>query len=121
MLLATDIRTKCVQVYQFITKYYKPGVRVWLFGFSRGAFTVRSVAGMINNFGILCPTPKKSGMTPNEVREVEDNDWKRCGEVYTFYRSRDPMYHPKSKFSAKFKEVYSYRCMKPPKDPKPPI
>jgi uncharacterized protein (DUF2235 family) len=27
--------------------------RVWLFGLSRGAYTARAVAGMINNCGIL--------------------------------------------------------------------
>jgi uncharacterized protein (DUF2235 family) len=29
--------------------------QIWLFGFSRGAFTARSIAGMVNRFGILAP------------------------------------------------------------------
>jgi uncharacterized protein (DUF2235 family) len=39
-----------------VDKYKGPGLsRIWLFGFSRGAYTVRAVAGMINNCGILKP------------------------------------------------------------------
>jgi len=51
--LAADIKAKCVEVYEHIAKFFKPGDKVWLFGLSRGAFTVRRVAGMINNLGIL--------------------------------------------------------------------
>ncbi|TFW09506.1 DUF2235 domain-containing protein [Oxalobacteraceae bacterium OM1] len=39
--------------YQFLIEHYAPGDTVFLFGFSRGAFTVRAVAGMVNLFGIL--------------------------------------------------------------------
>lgn len=40
--------------YLFIARHYRVSTdRIWLFGFSRGAFTVRCVAGMINLFGIV--------------------------------------------------------------------
>ncbi|HEY7776604.1 MAG TPA: DUF2235 domain-containing protein [Kineobactrum sp.] len=39
--------------YRFIVQNYKPGDRLFLFGFSRGAYTVRCLAGMLNNCGIL--------------------------------------------------------------------
>jgi uncharacterized protein (DUF2235 family) len=32
---------------------YSPGDEIFLFGFSRGSFTCRSLAGMISEFGIL--------------------------------------------------------------------
>ncbi|MFI4931561.1 MAG: T6SS phospholipase effector Tle1-like catalytic domain-containing protein, partial [Burkholderiales bacterium] len=35
---------------------------IWLFGFSRGAFTARSIAGLINRFGIL--QPQMASMVP---------------------------------------------------------
>lgn len=41
------------QAYGFLVEHYQPGDRVFLFGFSRGAFTARCVAGMINLFGIV--------------------------------------------------------------------
>ena len=39
--------------YHWLVQKYEPGDRIHLFGFSRGAFTVRSLAGMICRFGIL--------------------------------------------------------------------
>jgi uncharacterized protein (DUF2235 family) len=44
--------------YRYIVQNYTPGDEIWLFGFSRGAYTVRSLCGLINNCGILKrPTP----------------------------------------------------------------
>ena len=39
--------------YQFICQNYVPGDEIYLFGFSRGAFTVRSLAGLITACGVL--------------------------------------------------------------------
>lgn len=39
--------------YRFIVQNYNPGDALFLFGFSRGAYTIRSLAGMLNNCGIL--------------------------------------------------------------------
>ncbi len=41
------------QAYLFIVEHYRPGDRIFLFGFSRGAYTVRSLAGMIGALGIV--------------------------------------------------------------------
>lgn len=44
--LALDVKRCCVTVYKFIAEHFNPEKsRVYLFGHSRGAFTVRSVAG----------------------------------------------------------------------------
>jgi uncharacterized protein (DUF2235 family) len=39
--------------YRFLVANYEDGDEIFLFGFSRGAFTARSVAGMVRNCGIL--------------------------------------------------------------------
>jgi uncharacterized protein (DUF2235 family) len=39
--------------YRFLVGNYEPGDELFLFGFSRGAFTVRSIVGMIRKCGIL--------------------------------------------------------------------
>ncbi|WP_020184622.1 DUF2235 domain-containing protein [Methylopila sp. 73B] len=39
--------------YRWLAEVYEPGDRIWLFGFSRGAFTVRSLSGMISRCGLL--------------------------------------------------------------------
>jgi uncharacterized protein (DUF2235 family) len=43
------------QAYGFLCEHYQPGDRLFLFGFSRGAFTVRAVSGLIDVFGLLRP------------------------------------------------------------------
>ncbi len=42
-----------VDNYRYIVQNYAPGDEIFLFGFSRGAYTVRSLSGLINNCGIL--------------------------------------------------------------------
>jgi len=42
-----------VDDYRYIVQNYAPGDEIFLFGFSRGAYTARSLCGLINNCGIL--------------------------------------------------------------------
>jgi uncharacterized protein (DUF2235 family) len=41
------------QLYKELVRIYDPGDRIFLFGFSRGAFTVRTLAGLIARCGLL--------------------------------------------------------------------
>jgi len=41
--------------YRFLCEVWAPGDRVWLFGFSRGAYTVRVLAAFIHVMGLLPP------------------------------------------------------------------
>jgi uncharacterized protein (DUF2235 family) len=41
--------------YRFIITNYEPGDKIFLFGFSRGAFTARAVAAMLHSVGLLHP------------------------------------------------------------------
>ncbi|CAN5615705.1 DUF2235 domain-containing protein [soil metagenome] len=40
--------------YRYLMDNYQDGDNIYLFGFSRGAFTVRALASLINVFGLLC-------------------------------------------------------------------
>lgn len=41
------------QLYLFLVNNYEPGDRIYIFGFSRGAYTARSLAGLIAMCGVL--------------------------------------------------------------------
>lgn len=41
------------QAYEFLCSTHKEGDRIFLFGFSRGAFTARAVGGMVNMYGLI--------------------------------------------------------------------
>jgi uncharacterized protein (DUF2235 family) len=47
--LENDIR----DAYVFLMQTYRPGDSIYLFGFSRGAFTVRAVASLIRMYGMI--------------------------------------------------------------------
>ena len=56
---------KVQDCYAFLSNVHDPGDRIYLFGFSRGAFTARSVAGMIAGFGV--PTVNMDNLTVSKI------------------------------------------------------
>ncbi|OLN85190.1 hypothetical protein CCHL11_04367 [Colletotrichum chlorophyti] len=52
-VLGKGIIQDIADVYRFVCDNYNPGDEVIIIGFSRGAFTARSVSGMICNIGLL--------------------------------------------------------------------
>ena len=52
--------------YEFLVDNFREGDRICLFGFSRGAFTVRSIAGIVDEFGIVRPAAQ--ALVPMLVR-----------------------------------------------------
>jgi uncharacterized protein (DUF2235 family) len=42
-----------IDAYRFLVETYEPDDELFLFGFSRGAFTARSLAGLLRNCGVL--------------------------------------------------------------------
>jgi uncharacterized protein (DUF2235 family) len=90
---ASAIGDECISVYKFIVENYTDEHEIWLFGFSRGAFTVRCVTGMINNCGIIKRLPS---YTDEEVHQL-------CFDVFRTYRSTLPQDKPHSDECEHFK------------------
>lgn len=76
--------------YRFLSLNYERGDEIYLFGFSRGAYTVRSLAGMIHCSGLL----DRPHIT-------------RASEAYELYRNRD--IKPKDRVAADYREEYGDR------------
>jgi len=74
--------------YRFLVHNYEIGDEVFLFGFSRGAYTVRSLLGLINNSSIL--------------RGSEAN---RIEEAFSLYKNPD--YSPKDDFSTNWRAEHA--------------
>ncbi|HIG42904.1 MAG: DUF2235 domain-containing protein [bacterium] len=51
--LGVGLSANIVDAYQFLVLNYEPGDDIFLFGFSWGAYTVRSLAGLLDSIGIL--------------------------------------------------------------------
>jgi uncharacterized protein (DUF2235 family) len=52
MAAGWGLKTNVRELYKALVEHYQPGDRVFLFGFSRGAFTVRALAGIVWRFGV---------------------------------------------------------------------
>ena len=43
-----------LDAYRYLMQHYNSGDRVYIFGFSRGAYTARALAGLLHGYGLLC-------------------------------------------------------------------
>lgn len=74
--------------YRFLVHNYEPGDKIYLFGFSRGAYTVRSLCGLLNNCNILKGT---------ESRRIE--------EAFELYKNPD--YVPMDDYTVNWRNQYA--------------
>lgn len=54
--IGAGLELNIVQGYQFLAREHEDGDEVFVLGFSRGAYTARSLVGMIRNIGLITPT-----------------------------------------------------------------
>lgn len=85
------IKHKILDAYRFLMTTYAPGDELFFFGFSRGAYTVRSIFGLIRNSGLL----------KLEFRH-------KLADAYSLYRRRDSASHPNAVESELFRRSYSF-------------
>lgn len=78
-----------IDAYRFLVEAYEPGDELFLFGFSRGAFTARSLAGLVSNSGI--------------VRREHAEQVKEAWALY-----RDRLESPTGVASTLFRRSYAY-------------
>jgi len=52
LAFGVGIKTNLAEAYTFLMNQWEPGDRIYLFGFSRGAYTARALAGMLHVVGI---------------------------------------------------------------------
>ena len=89
------------ELYTFLVRNYETGDRIYLFGFSRGAFTVRSLGGLINRCGVV-------------DRSNGNDEWidERVKDAYDHYRRAHskPSYQAADEFKCKFGVADSNGC-----------
>lgn len=73
-----------IDAYSFIVSNYEENDEIYLFGFSRGAYTARSIAGFIHNFGIL--KPYRLPLVEEMYGLYKASDWKPSSASAAQYR-----------------------------------
>ncbi|RKR03375.1 putative alpha/beta hydrolase family protein DUF2235 [Kushneria sinocarnis] len=72
--LGRGIVRNILDAYRFLMQNYVDGDEVYLFGFSRGAFTAQAVAGMLNKCGLLYQDNDNLIPYVTEIYLTRDND-----------------------------------------------
>lgn len=100
------------ELYTALVRNYEPGDRIYLFGFSRGAYTVRALAGLLAIRGIL---DRRQFPTAEELNAAV---WRTFREFRRVFRRRVPSWLPASgKVNAMFKRRTAARTLAaPPSD-----
>ncbi|KAH7881716.1 hypothetical protein F5I97DRAFT_1818595 [Phlebopus sp. FC_14] len=55
MAVGRNLQKVIMTAYRWLSDYYRDGDKIYLFGFSRGAYQVRALAGMIARVGLILP------------------------------------------------------------------
>ncbi len=84
--------------YAFLADAYQPGDKILLFGFSRGAYSARSLVGFIRNIGLINPARLPTSKSLSDA----------VNEGYVIYRSRDPIDHVNGSNATAFFNAYAY-------------
>ena len=84
--------------YEFIINHYQPDDRIFLIGFSRGAYTVRCIANLLMLCGV--PTGTPSGALMRFRKQVRDIAEEAVNVVYEHGAG-----HPRAEFDAEREEL----------------
>jgi uncharacterized protein (DUF2235 family) len=76
------LMTNIGDAYRYLMNTYEEGDRIFLFGFSRGAYTARALAGMIHMYGLLCPG--NEGLIPYITTMFARHSRNQGGMKHTF-------------------------------------
>jgi uncharacterized protein (DUF2235 family) len=82
--------------YRYLMNTYQDGDQVFIFGFSRGAYTARALAGVLHMFGLLCPG--NDGLIPYVIRLYARKTREKAGMEHTF------------EVATGFKKTFSRHC-----------
>ncbi|MFI1363352.1 DUF2235 domain-containing protein [Streptomyces griseochromogenes] len=55
LAFGSGMRTNLAEAYTYLMGHWQPGDQVYVFGFSRGAYTARALVGMLNKPGLMRP------------------------------------------------------------------
>ena len=99
----SGIKTNVLDCYDFIVQNYEEGDQLFFFGFSRGAFTVRVLAGLISVCGLL--TKGDSHYAPEAYEIFKLQATKKAGKEKLLKAFRDGKYKKRTPYGGRNEAV----------------
>ncbi|WP_330309055.1 MULTISPECIES: DUF2235 domain-containing protein [unclassified Streptomyces] len=76
LAVGSGMRENLAEAYTYLMGHYEPGDQIYVFGFSRGAYTARALVGMLKAVGLM--RPGMENLVPYAVSVYAKNkDWTR--------------------------------------------
>jgi uncharacterized protein (DUF2235 family) len=84
LAVGMGLRTNLGEAYTYLMHHYEAGDKLYIFGFSRGAYTARALAGLLDLVGLL--RPGSENLVPYAVglytrnKDLSQDDWTQIHE-----------------------------------------
>lgn len=91
LIVGAGLRQNLGQAYSFVMATYRPGDRIFVFGFSRGAYTARALTGMLDVFGVF--RPESQNLVPYAVHAYTKRQYKDTAQHHTNVHQHLPNRH----------------------------
>ncbi|MGW0821311.1 DUF2235 domain-containing protein [Streptomyces sp. NPDC002845] len=79
LAFGSGLKVNLAEAYTYLMRHHQPGDRIYVFGFSRGAYTARALTGMLRAVGLM--RPGMENLVPYAVsvyaksKDWTDHDW----------------------------------------------
>ena len=107
--IGTGIDTNIIDCYEKIISHYEPGDQICVFGFSRGAYTVRALASLMNLCGVPLEMPDGSPV-PKYGKALRKIATEAVQTVYNHgagrARSQQPYFDQREELGRRFRLKY---------------
>jgi len=99
LAFGTGMKTNLAEAYTYLMQHWRPGDSIYIFGFSRGAYTARALAGMLTRPGLM--RPGSENLVPYAVakyainRDFKKDEYKRMAEfssAFCWHTESEPLF-----------------------------
>lgn len=97
--VGSGLKENVAEAYRYLMEHWRPGDAVYIFGFSRGAYTARALAGMLLRPGLM--RPGSENLLPYAIekyainRDFKDDEyeqWARFAKAFCWRTDDEPLF-----------------------------
>jgi uncharacterized protein (DUF2235 family) len=93
------LKDNVAQAYRYLMQHWRPGDAIYVFGFSRGAYTARALAGMLVRPGLMRPGSEnllgyaiEKYAINGEFSKTQHAEWDEFGRAFCWHTDREPLF-----------------------------